>query len=188
MRVCILAGHYEEQVDLSHHNLTAAVQCLHASWLQLYNACLHPRCPLWRMSRPITSQPHCSCTMPACILARGCTMRACILVGHYEEWVDLSYHNLSVEDATELALDRPLCRGCWQQAVNGRKSYNDRLDTSKWLKYDQYDVDWQDSFTLMSSACCHTLISSHSFGTITQITPLAPSSIPCPFQNSMYFI
>jgi len=31
--------------------------------------------------------------------------------GHNEERVnDLSYHNLSVEDATELALDRPLWR------------------------------------------------------------------------------
>jgi len=32
-----------------------------------------------------------------------------LLFGHYER-PDLSYHNLSVEDATELALDRPLWR------------------------------------------------------------------------------
>jgi len=75
---------YDRLVPTCTEHQTAAVQCVSASWLattknkstyhittslQLYNACMHRGC---------------SCTMPACIL-----------VVHYEEWVDLSHHNLT---------------------------------------------------------------------------------------------
>ena len=33
---------------------------------------------------------------------------------------DLSYHNVCVEDATKLALDRPLSGGYWQQVEQQR--------------------------------------------------------------------